>query len=75
MLLAGRAVQGAGSGGMTMIISVIISDLVPLRDRGNFQAILAMTYGIGMASGLVIGGAIVQSTSWRWVCSMLSSLP
>ncbi|KXX73519.1 putative MFS-type transporter YusP [Madurella mycetomatis] len=67
MLLAGRAVQGAGSGGMTMIISVIISDLVPLRDRGNFQAILAMTYGIGMATGPVVGGAIIQSTSWRWV--------
>ncbi|AEO71940.1 uncharacterized protein THITE_2032283, partial [Thermothielavioides terrestris NRRL 8126] len=67
MLLAGRAVQGAGSGGMTMIISVIMSDLVPLRDRGNFQAILAMTYGVGMAAGPIIGGAIVQSTSWRWV--------
>ena len=67
MLIAGRAVQGAGSGGMTMIISVIVSDLVPLRDRGYYQAILAMIYGIGMAIGPVIGGVIVQNTSWRWV--------
>ncbi|KAI0007192.1 major facilitator superfamily domain-containing protein [Xylariaceae sp. FL0662B] len=67
MLIAGRAIQGAGSGGMTMITSVIVSDLVPLRDRGYFQAILAMTYGIGMAIGPVIGGVIVQNTTWRWV--------
>ncbi|KAI1765223.1 MFS general substrate transporter [Hypoxylon sp. FL1150] len=67
MLIAGRAVQGAGSGGMTMIVSVIVSDLVPLRDRGYFQAIIAMTFGIGMAIGPIIGGLIVQNISWRWV--------
>ncbi|KAM7206086.1 hypothetical protein V8F20_002868 [Naviculisporaceae sp. PSN 640] len=67
MLLIGRAVQGAGSGGITMIETLIIADLVPLRDRGNFQAILAMTYAIGMAAGPVIGGLIVQNTTWRWV--------
>ncbi|KAI1653385.1 major facilitator superfamily domain-containing protein [Daldinia decipiens] len=67
MLITGRAIQGAGSGGMTMIVSVIISDLVPLRDRGYFQAIIAMTFGIGMAIGPVIGGLIVQNISWRWV--------
>lgn len=67
MLIAGRAVQGVGSGGMTAIISIIISDLVPVRQRGNYQAILAMTYGIGMAIGPIVGGAIVQNTTWRWV--------
>ena len=67
MLVAGRAVQGAGSGGMTAIMGIIISDLVPLRMRSSYQAILAMTYAIGMALGPVVGGAIVQNTTWRWV--------
>lgn len=67
MLIAGRAVQGAGSGGIAVVVSVIVSDLVPLRDRGYFQAVLAMTYGVGMAVGPVVGGAIVQNTTWRWV--------
>lgn len=67
MLIAGRAVQGAGSGGMTAIMGIIISDLVPLRLRSSYQAILAMTYAIGMAIGPVVGGAIVQNTTWRWV--------
>ncbi|KAH9987076.1 MFS general substrate transporter [Xylariaceae sp. FL0662B] len=67
MLIAGRAVQGAGSGGMTTIMGIVISDLVPLRLRSSYQAILAMTYAVGMAIGPVVGGAIVQDTTWRWV--------
>ncbi|KAI9643366.1 hypothetical protein NHQ30_007985 [Ciborinia camelliae] len=71
MLIAGRAVQGAGSGGMTAIMGIVISDLVPLRQRSNYQAILAVTYAFGMAIGPVVGGAIVQNTTWRWVRDLL----
>ncbi|KAK8115550.1 hypothetical protein PG984_012052 [Apiospora sp. TS-2023a] len=67
MLIAGRAVQGAGSGGMTAIMGIVISDLVPLRLRSAYQAVLALTYAVGMAIGPVVGGAIVQHTTWRWV--------
>ncbi|GKT97457.1 multidrug resistance protein fnx1 [Colletotrichum tofieldiae] len=67
MLITGRAVQGMGSGGINMIIDVIISDLVPLRDRGNYIAIILVIYGIGMAIGPFVGGIIVQTTTWRWV--------
>ncbi|KAI1456492.1 MFS general substrate transporter [Annulohypoxylon moriforme] len=67
MLIAGRAVQGAGSGGINMIIDVIISDLVPLRQRGNFIAIILAVYGIGTTLGPFVGGIIVENTSWRWV--------
>lgn len=67
MLIAGRAVQGAGSGGIVMVSSIIISDLVPLRERGKFSAILMSIFGVGSALGPFIGGAIVSSTTWRWV--------
>ncbi|KAK8061648.1 hypothetical protein PG994_008014 [Apiospora phragmitis] len=67
MLIAGRAVQGAGSGGMTAIMGIVICNLVPLRLRSSYQAILAMTYAVGMAIGPVVGGAIMQHTTWRWV--------
>ncbi|KAI5922128.1 major facilitator superfamily domain-containing protein [Camillea tinctor] len=67
MLIAGRAVQGVGSGGIIMVSSTIISDLVPLRQRGNISAILMSIFGIGSALGPFIGGAIVSSTTWRWV--------
>ncbi|KAI1467234.1 MFS general substrate transporter [Daldinia caldariorum] len=70
MLIAGRAVQGVGSGGIIMVSSIIISDLVPLRRRGNYSAILMSIFGIGSALGPFIGGAIVSSTTWRWIFYM-----
>ncbi|KAM5438229.1 hypothetical protein McanMca71_007966 [Microsporum canis] len=67
MLIAGRAVQGIGSGGVNMIVDVIISDLVPLRERGNYIAIILTVYSIGTSLGPFMGGAIVDHTTWRWV--------
>ncbi|KAL0940270.1 multidrug resistance protein fnx1 [Colletotrichum truncatum] len=67
MLIAGRAIQGAGSGGINMIVDVIIFDLVPLRERGNYIAVILVIYGVGTAIGPFVGGIIVQNTSWRWV--------
>ncbi|KAF7948276.1 uncharacterized protein EAE97_003687 [Botrytis byssoidea] len=64
MLIAGRAIQGAGSGGMTAIMGIVISDLVPLRWRSAYQATLAGTYAFGMAIGPVVGGVIVQRTGF-----------
>ncbi|KAI1175863.1 MFS general substrate transporter [Nemania sp. FL0916] len=67
MLIAGRAVQGAGSGGIMMLTSIIVSDLVPLRQRGNMAALLISIFGVGAALGPFIGGVIVSSTTWRWI--------
>ncbi|KAK6222292.1 hypothetical protein LQW54_000992 [Pestalotiopsis sp. IQ-011] len=67
MFIAGRAVQGMGSGGIIMVVDIIVSDLVPLRRRGNYIAIVLAIYGVGTSLGPFIGGAIVSSTTWRWV--------
>ncbi|KAI7924744.1 hypothetical protein M9X92_003646 [Pyricularia oryzae] len=56
-LLAGRAIQGVGSGGINMIIEVIISDLVPLRKRGYFMSLVLLVYALGLGTGPLIGGA------------------
>ncbi|KAF7865958.1 hypothetical protein EAF04_006122 [Stromatinia cepivora] len=66
-LLAGRAVQGVGSGGILMAYDTIVSDLVPLRYRGNYIAIILLIYSIGATTGALIGGVIVDHISWRWV--------
>jgi MFS family permease len=67
MLIAGRTIQGMGSGGINMINDVIVSDLVPLRERGNYIALILYIYFVGTALGPFIGGVIVDTTSWRWV--------
>lgn len=50
-----------------MIVDVIISDLVPLRERGNFIAIILTVYTVGTGLGPFVGGKIVDTTTWRWV--------
>lgn len=67
MLIAGRAVQGVGAGGIYIIIDIIVSDLVPLRERGNYMAVILTIYTIGMSLGPWLGGEIVARTTWRWV--------
>lgn len=50
-----------------MIIDVIVLDLVPLRERGNFMGMVLSIYSIGTSLGPWIGGAIIDRASWRWV--------
>jgi MFS family permease len=56
-----------GAGGINMIVDVIISDLVPLRERGNYMAFFLVVYFVGTALGPYAGGAIVENTSLHWV--------
>lgn len=67
MLIAGRAVQGIGGGGINLMIELIVCDLVPLRERGNFMGIIFAIFAVGTSVGPFVGGAIVQHASWRWV--------
>ena len=67
MLIAGRTVQGVGGGGCSMLIDMIICDLVPLRERGTVMSWIFGAATVGTAMGPFIGGAIVATTTWRWV--------
>ena len=67
MLIAARAVQGVGGGGIITLGEIIICDLVPLLERGQYSGLLAGTYAIGTILGPVVGGLLTDHTSWRWV--------
>jgi MFS family permease len=66
MLIAGRTVQGLGTGGIFVMADLIICDLVPLRERAKYMGMVLSTAAVGTAIGPVVGGGLAQA-SWRWV--------
>ncbi|KAF8523955.1 MFS general substrate transporter [Hysterangium stoloniferum] len=65
-LIAGRIFTGLGGGGMTTVVSILISDIVPLRERGTWQGILSIIFSTGSACGAPLGGILADSIGWRW---------
>lgn len=66
MLIGGRTVQGLGSGGIMVLVELIVCDLVSLRERGQFLGIIMGFAGIGVTVGPIVGGALAQA-NWRWI--------
>ncbi|TAQ90889.1 hypothetical protein B7494_g785 [Chlorociboria aeruginascens] len=66
-LLAGRSVQGIGGGGMIVLVLVITTDIIPLRQRPKYNALIQLAWAFGTITGPLIGGAIVERTTWRWI--------
>ncbi|MFF3741984.1 MDR family MFS transporter [Streptomyces sp. NPDC002566] len=65
-LIAFRAVQGLGAGGLMVGVMAIIGDLVPPRERGRYQGMMAGVMAIAMIGGPLVGGSITDHWGWRW---------
>ncbi|MBU7599302.1 DHA2 family efflux MFS transporter permease subunit [Streptomyces sp. P38-E01] len=66
-LIAFRAVQGLGGGGLMVLSMAIVGDLVPPRDRGRYQGLFGAVFGVTSVLGPLLGGLFVDHLSWRWV--------
>jgi len=65
-LIAFRALQGLGAGGLMVNAMAIIGDLVPPRERGQYQGIMAAVMSLAMIAGPLVGGFITDHLNWRW---------
>ncbi|KAI5206361.1 MFS general substrate transporter [Aureobasidium subglaciale] len=65
-LIAARAFAGIGGGGMTTVVSILMSDAVPLRERGKWQGYVNIIYATGAGTGAPLGGILADSIGWRW---------
>ncbi|MEV5309266.1 MDR family MFS transporter [Streptomyces sp. NPDC052610] len=66
-LIAFRALQGLGGGGLLVLSMAIVGDLVPPRDRGRYQGLFGAVFGATSVLGPLLGGLFTEHLSWRWV--------
>lgn len=63
-LLVGRSLQGIGGGGLIALTEIVVTDLVPLRLRGQWFGFISAMWSIGSVTGPIVGGAFSQNVTW-----------
>jgi EmrB/QacA subfamily drug resistance transporter len=73
VLLAGRALQGLGAGGIFPVASAVIGDTFPPEKRGGALGLIGAVFGLAFLVGPILGGVILSITGWQWL--FLINLP
>jgi EmrB/QacA subfamily drug resistance transporter len=66
-LIAFRAIQGLGAGGLIVVSIAVVGDVIPPRDRGRYQGLFGAVFGVSTVIGPLLGGFFVDNLSWRWI--------
>ena len=66
-LIAFRAIQGVGGGGLIAIAFSIIGDVIPPRERGRYQGYFGAVFGVSSVAGPLLGGWFTDGPGWRWI--------
>jgi len=66
-LIAFRALQGTGAGGLMTLAMAIVAEIVSPRERGRFQGYIQMVFVVASVAGPLLGGVFADHLSWRWV--------
>jgi len=66
-LIAFRALQGLGGGGLMVVTVAAVGDIIAPRDRGRYQGYFGAVFGLATVIGPLLGGFFVDSLSWQWI--------
>src|SRR4051794_8487199 len=66
-LVAARALQGLGGGGLVVLAAAVMGELVAPRERGRYLGLIGVVFAVASVVGPLIGGAAVDVVSWRWI--------
>lgn len=66
-LIAFRAIQGMGAGGLIVMALTIIGDVLSPRERGRYQGYMGSVFAVSSVGGPLLGGFIVDNLDWRWI--------
>ncbi|HEX6759259.1 MAG TPA: MDR family MFS transporter [Propionibacteriaceae bacterium] len=67
VMIAGRAVQGLGAGGLMSLALAVIGDVIPPRERGKYQGLFAAVFGVSSVAGPLLGGWFTDNLGWEWI--------
>jgi len=66
-LIAFRALQGLGAGGLIVVTLAVVGDIISPRERGRYQGYFGAVFGVSTIIGPLLGGFFVDNLSWRWI--------